>query len=96
MANDKQSKITSETTTVVGIYSSRYKGGPVIKTKDNHLYLLNFPEDDKYEGKTLQVVGKIEEDNEHVVKPYEKGEIVSQGWASPRTVIKVVSFKVIK
>lgn len=94
MVGDRRSK--KEVTTLKGQYSGRYKGGPVLRTQDNIIYLLDFPEDDKYEGKTMEVTGKIEEDNEHNIKPYKEGDLISQGWEGGRTVMKVISFKVIK
>lgn len=84
-------------TTITGVYSEKYKGGPVIETNDGAVvYLTNFQQDSKYEGKTIEVTGFLFEDTEHVVGPYKPGEPISQGWASPRSVMNVSSFKVIK
>ena len=81
--------------TIVGIYSERYKGGPVLETDKGTIYLVGL-ENSTYEGKTLQVSGEIAQDTENVVGPYKPGEPISQGWSEPRTVMKVKSFKVLK
>lgn len=83
-------------TTLVGTYSEQYKGGPVLQTNDSVIYLLNFPENSSYEGKKIEVTGILETDNSHTVAPYQPGQPISQGWAGPRTVMDVKSFKLLE
>lgn len=83
-------------TTITGIYSEKYKGGPVLETNNTIIYLVNFPENSTYEGKRLEVTGSIFEDNETVVGPYKPGEPISQGWEEPRTVMNVTSFRLVE
>lgn len=84
-------------TTIVGVYSERYKGGPVVEAKKEGLVYLvgTFQQNSKYEGKKVEVTGVLSQDTETVVGPYKKGEPISQGWAESRTVLSVKTFKVL-
>ncbi|MFH1784855.1 MAG: hypothetical protein ABH842_00355 [Candidatus Micrarchaeota archaeon] len=83
-------------TTMIGVYSEQYKGGPVLQTNDSVVYLLNFPQNSSYEGKRLEVIGVVETDTSHTVGPYQPGQPISQGWEGPRTVMDVKSFKILE
>ncbi|VVC04010.1 Uncharacterised protein [Candidatus Bilamarchaeum dharawalense] len=81
--------------TIVGVYSERYKGGPVLETDMGIIYLINL-EKSEFEGKTLLVTGTITQDKDNVVGPYKPGEPISQGWEAPRLVMVVTKFELVK
>lgn len=93
--NSTNSQNKNNQTTLVGIYSEQYKGGPVIETNSTVVYLINFSGNSSYEGKTIEVTGVLFEDKENVVGPYVPNEPISQGWSEPRWAIAVSSFKIV-